>query len=163
MTLKVWLKHFIAAFKMHYSKINVVQWSTFYAVVLCIHTLVNKSWKSLVTDIAGDGPTPDNGLISGCMYTAAVLCLLLLLWLGDSVLTHPVFCYGVLCGGPFICAILFLILGLCNQVWVAALMLVIYNALAECVLVVASVMLAKSMREAALAKPKVPQLSGSRL
>ncbi|KAH3759182.1 solute carrier family 19 (folate transporter), member 1 [Pelomyxa schiedti] len=143
--LRAWAKYLVHSFHTHYSSLTVVTWSVFMAATLGVHTLVNSSWKSLLTDLAGDGPTPNFGAISGTAYLVAMIVLLISVFIGKEAHKSWLESILVLCGSPIACSILFCLMGFGQRVKSVASVYLVYNALAEYVLMIASSMIAHSM------------------
>ena len=149
LSAKEWIKRVWKRTVFYHSSSSVLEWSSFNAVVLAVHTLVKNMWKSLFSDIDPSAGKLNNGLINGITCGAAALTLIILSFLPRATdkIARP-----VLCIFPIVTSAIFIGMAYASSILTGAILLVVYNASCECALVMSSVMMAKAMSEAEEAK-----------
>lgn len=142
---KEWASRVLEKLRFYHGQTQVLEWSFFSALVLATHTLVKTMWKSLFHDIDAKSGQVSNGVIYGATCGAAALCMFLMSAAPKATEASARF---VLCIFPFAAAGTFAGMALSKGILLASILLVSYNALSECALVVASVMMGKAISEA---------------
>eukprot|EP00727_Mastigamoeba_balamuthi_P002531 m51a1_g12275 hypothetical protein (724) ;mRNA; r:223135-226759 len=132
------------AFARYHRHAAVTQWSLFSSVTLALHTINNKAWKSLLREVDAQAGSK-NGFISATSYGVAsgVLFLAALVPVrATRRVARPVIWFS-----SFALAALFFGLSqVRTDIRAAVGLIVAYNAVAELLLMVASVMLGEEMR-----------------
>jgi hypothetical protein len=156
LSAREWVRRVWAKLRLYHTRLEVCEWSLFSAVVLATHTLVKGMWKSLFQDINPDAGQVSNGIIFGSTCAAAAVAMLLMNLVPRAT---EITSRAVLCVSPFVFAGIFAWMALAKTVLTASILLVAYNVVSECALVVASTMMGKAMQliEHTKAKQEIQQ------